>query len=126
MPVNIYFDQSFHSERLAQVANPFGGYGDTWTDSVTFKGCLRPLTGDKQLSADRQTIVATHRLYCPIIDLAVNDRVVDSAGRVYRIVGVIDSMSAGGYLTADLLFSEHDQDAEPEPEEEAGEESGGI
>ena len=40
---------------------------------------------------------------------------VDSAGRVYRIVGVIDSMSAGGYLTADLLFSEHDRDAEPEP-----------
>lgn len=126
MPVEIYFAQTFKRERLETTVNEIGGTESAWNDKLEFTGRLRPLTGDKQLSADRQTIVATHRLYCPVLDIIPKDRIVDSAGNIYRVVGIVDTMSAGEFLTCDLFYSEHDQDAEPEPEEEAGEENGGI
>lgn len=128
MPVDIYMNEKLTRQRLTTSVNRIGGTGETWGDDLDFYGRIRPLSAEKRLSADRQTIACTHKLYCSVIDITAKDRVTDGAGNFYRVIGVIDSMSEGEFLTCELLFIEHDQeteDKEPDPEPgEGGEENG--
>ena len=118
MPIDLYFTDKLKRQRLTVTQSRIGTSSESWNTPLEFYGRLRPLTGDKQLSADRQTIVRTHLLYMPVLDITEKDRVVDESGSVYRVIKVINPMGEDEFLTCELFQTEHDQDYEPEEEEE--------
>ena len=89
-------------ERYGETGGGFGGPSQVWNTHLEIDGCLRPLSGDTRISADKETLFATHRFYCDVADIKETDRYVDPDGEVYRIKFVADVMNMGNHLQIDL------------------------
>ena len=88
--------------RKTKVPNGMGGQSETWSLFKTIDGCIRPLQGDERLSADKKTVIATHRLYCDYdSSILQTDRVVDS-GKEYEIRYINDPMQMHQFLQIDM------------------------
>jgi SPP1 family predicted phage head-tail adaptor len=91
-------------QRSTTVPNGIGGFVTTWTDHLAIKGKMRPLSGKEQLSADKQTIFATHKLYCALADITEIDRVVFD-GDIFEIKNIPqDVMNMHNHYEIDLEF----------------------
>ena len=79
-------------ERYTSTYNDFGEEVKTWTTHLTIQGRLRPLNGTERFSADKETLFATHRLYCFPADIKETDR-VKYDNKYYNIKFVSDVMN---------------------------------
>ncbi len=84
----------------------FGGQAHTWEEKLTFSARLRPLSGDKRLSADKLTEMATHKLYSDVLEFSVYDRYVDPDGRKYRITYIGNVMNMNNHMETELQYVE--------------------
>ena len=91
--------------RYTETSSGFGGSTGAWATHLTVDGCLRPLSGDKRLSADKSTVYASHRFYTDVADIRESDRYQDPDGNNYIIKFIADPMSMGNHLQIDLELS---------------------
>ena len=89
-------------ERYTKTGGGFGGPEYQWSTHLTVDGRLRPLAGDKRLSADKETLYASHKFYTDVADIKDTDRYKDPEGNLYTIKFVSDPMNMGNHLEIDL------------------------
>lgn len=119
MPIDLYFTDKLKRQRLTVTQSRIGTSSESWNTPLEFYGKIIPAAGSKGLSADRLTVIFSHMLFCPVLDITAKDRIVDAAGNVYRVVKPpVNPNYEDDHLEVELLLSEHDQDYEPEEEEE--------
>ena len=100
--INRLFEPGHVIERKTHKKNDIGGWKEEWTTHALVVGLIRPLSGQERLSADKHTLVATHKFYCSPIDIKEGDRLIKD-DRVFDVVFVKDPMSMGHHLEVDLL-----------------------
>jgi SPP1 family predicted phage head-tail adaptor len=99
-----YYTDDVVIQRKAQVSNGIGGFETTWNTHLTIKGKMRPLSGKEQLSADKMTVFATHKLYCALADITEMDRVLFD-GDIYEIKSTPkDVMNMHNHYEIDLEY----------------------
>ena len=99
-----FFTEDYIVERNTPISNGMGGYKDAWATHLVIKAKIRPLTETEKYAADKLTLYATHKLYCKIIDIKEEDRVVDLDGNIYLVKGVINPMKFNNHLQVDLEY----------------------
>lgn len=117
MSIENYFTQNFTRERLT-VSREGIKITETWNTPLEFKGLLNQLSGNKRLSADKLTVFATHKLYCPILDIKPKDRIKDDTGIIYEIKSVRNPMNMDKYMILELEEKGYNIDEEDVKEEE--------
>ncbi len=106
--IQVYFTEAFTRQRLSTTLNQFNSYEETWEAGTAFMGRKRPLTGDVRLSADKQTVYATDKIYCLPFDITEKDRIKDSQGNIYYIKEIINPMSMNHHLAIVVMKSDRD------------------
>jgi len=72
-------------QRVTVTEDDYGGVVETWADHLIVSGKLWELSGDKKLSADKETIFSTHKFATGIADIKDTDRYVDLDAKEYEI-----------------------------------------
>ncbi len=62
--VDRYFEPGWVVYVKTETQDGYGGLVVSYTSSSVVEGRMRPLSGDKRLSADKVDAFATHRFYC--------------------------------------------------------------
>lgn len=101
MSIETYYESGIVIQRKTSVSNGLGGMVDSWSTHLTIDGRIRPLSGNEKISADKNTLYVTHRLYCSILDITEKDRVLFN-GVKYEVKFVANPMNFGRYLMVDL------------------------
>ena len=83
--VNRFYTSEHKIQRVIVTEDAYGGITKTWTDHLTVDGKRWALSGDKKLSADKETIFSTHKFATDIADIKETDRYVDTEGNAYEI-----------------------------------------
>ena len=79
--------------------NDIGGFIDDWQQILCINGRIRPLSGNEREAAGKQTLFASHKLYCDILDINEKDRIHDAADdQTYEVKFVSDPMHMGNHL----------------------------
>jgi len=92
-------------KRYASVSDGMGGFTNTYSTSSTISGHIRTMSGEERMSADKQTLYATNRLYCDSADITEKDRVVDGS-TTYEVKFVdpkLDLDNTVRFMQVDLL-----------------------
>ena len=85
-------------ERNTPINNGMGGFIDNWQVHLNIDALIRPLSGKEQLTADKKTLHADHKMYCDVLDILETDRVIDENGNIYDIKFVANPMNFGNHL----------------------------
>jgi len=101
MSIEKFFTTGITVQRRTITRDAAGGTIETWADHLSISGRIRQLSGDDRLSADKDTVFATHRMYCMLADIVETDRVVFS-GITYAIKFIENPMLYGRFLQIDL------------------------
>ena len=103
-----YFTQDATVVRKGLRETDMGQFAELPADQATIKGRLQPLSGNEQLSADRLTVVRTHRFFTAFgADVLASDQ-LRIAGTLYAVTNnPKDPMSMGQFLEIDLLEGGH-------------------
>lgn len=96
-----YMTQTFEIQQVAMsISTDTGENVETWSTRTSIKGRLRPLSQYETYLQNRNTVVATHRLYSTYA-VSVYDRVY-YGGNYYSVTGVIDPMTMTRFYQIDL------------------------
>lgn len=96
-----YITQTFEIQQVAMsISTDTGENVETWTTRASIKGRLRPLSNYEQYIQNRETVIATHRLYSTYA-VSVYDRVY-YGGNYYSVTGVINPMTFDRFYQIDL------------------------
>ena len=115
---NLVDDKSFESllvdtftpQTYAQTTDGQGGYTKAWTSGSTFEGRLSKLSVSEVMAQDKETAVATHKVYClTSVDVDPEDRII-LGSRTFLVVGVQrpSNLTTDGHL--EILVREIDYD----------------
>ena len=86
--INRFYTSGHKIQRYAAVGqDSYGGTTYDWEPHLTVEGKLWQLSGDKKLSADKDTIFSTHKFATDIADIKETDRYKDPSGKIYEIKG---------------------------------------
>lgn len=105
MAIERFFTGGHKIEKMTTEQGPRGGVEKTWkTHLADIDGKLWPLSGDRRLSADKQTYFADHRFITGPADITEKHRYQDPDGNVYRIKAVNPRKrpDGSGHLEIDL------------------------
>ena len=91
--------ETFTPQTLTETTDTQGGVVNTWADGTAFRGRLSSLSINERMSQDKQTVFASHKLYCnnQTITEAYRIRNSDST-RYFQIKGVINPSNASDHL----------------------------
>jgi len=91
--------ETFYPQTITEVADGQGGTTTSYADGIAFRGRLSSLPIDERMSQDKQTVFASHKLYCnnQTITEAYRIRNSDST-RYFQIKGVINPSNANDHL----------------------------
>ena len=95
-----HLTQTMTWQKAAQSTNAIGEEITTYPVTETFRGRLRPMTGNMKETDSRKVQFFTHRIYAPILDIKPNDRILYDS-QVYKVVYVSNVMSFGRFLQID-------------------------
>jgi len=97
-----WFTETWEVYRLSVVDDSWGNPIETWSLSHEVMGRFRPLTGERRLSADRQTEFADAKFYCANdADIITGDRLVGN-GQTYDVKIPLNLMSMDEFLQVEL------------------------
>ncbi len=108
MVIARYYEPGWKRNRRTYADTAIGGREVASTVTVATDGRMRPLSGQQRLSADKQTLYASHRFYCPVFDVVQGDELESPGGVGYRVVFVKDVMSMDRHLEVDCELVGHD------------------
>jgi len=78
----------FTPQTYTETSDSQGGFTKAWADGTTFEGRLSRLTADEKLLLDKETEIATHKVYClTTVDVDPEDRIV-LGSRTFLVTGV--------------------------------------
>ena len=100
--INRFYTSGHKIQRVTVTQDSYGGVVETWADHLTVAGKLWELSGDKKLSADKETIFSTHKFATAIADIKDTDRYVDPDGNAYEIKALAIRKRPGGTGHAEL------------------------
>ena len=102
--INRFFTSGHKIQRVTVTQDSYGGTVNTWADHLTVAGKLWELSGDKKLSADKETIFSTHKFATAIADIKDTDRYVDPDGNAYEIKALAERkrQDGSGHIELDL------------------------
>ena len=83
--ISRFFTSGHKIQRVTVTQDNYGGVVETWADHLTVSGKKWALSGDKKLSADKETIFADYKFATAIADIKETDRYVDPDGNAYEI-----------------------------------------
>ena len=83
--INRFYTSGHKIQRVTITYGAYGGIVETWTDHLTVAGKKWALSGDKKLSADKETVFSTHKFATAIADIKDIDRYIDPDGSAYEI-----------------------------------------
>jgi len=91
-------------QRVTVTEDDYGGVVETWTDHLTVDGKRWALSGDKKLSADKETIFADYKFATAIADIKTTDRYADPEGNAYEIkfIATRTRSDGTGHIQLDL------------------------
>lgn len=96
-----YFNQTFEVQQVTMsVSTNTGENIETWSTKASIRGRLRPLSMYEQYLQNRNTSIATHRLYSTY-EPETYDRIY-YAGDTYLITGIINPMTFNRFYQIDL------------------------
>ncbi len=100
---------SFTPYTLTVTDDGMGGFTQTWSAGTAFQGRLSILRADERLSADKTTVIATHKLFCDSdVTLAEQSRVIYST-RTFEVKAVqLPSNLTGGIGHLEVTLMEID------------------
>ena len=115
---NLVDDKSFESllvdtftpQTYAQTTDGQGGHTKAWTSGSTFEGRLSKLSVSEVMAQDKETAIATHKVYClTSVDVDPEDRII-LGSRTFIVVGVQrpSNLTTDGHL--EILVREIDYD----------------
>ncbi len=82
--------ESFTPQTLTETSDSQGGVVNTWADGTAFRGRLSGLPVDERMSQDKQTVFASHKIYCDVITLDEAQRIRNSdSTRYFQIKGIV-------------------------------------
>ncbi len=92
--------ESFTPQTLTETSDSQGGTTQTWADGTAFRGRLSGLPVDERMSQDKQTVFASHKIYCDVITLGEAQRIRNSdSTRYFQIKGIVQpSNLSNGHL----------------------------
>ena len=91
--------QEFYPQTLTETTDTQGSVVNTWTDGTAFRGRLSSLPIDERMSQDKQTVFASHKLYCNAFVLIESQRIRNSdSTRYFQIKGVVNPSNASDHL----------------------------
>ncbi len=97
-----WFTETWEVYRLTTEDDSWGNPVEEWNLSHEVMGRFRPLSGERKLSADKQTEFADAKFYCAIdADIETGDRLVGN-GQTYDVKIPQDPMSMGRFLQVEL------------------------
>ena len=102
--INGFFTSGHKIQRVTVTTDSYGGTINTWADHLTVKGKRWALSGDKKLSADKETIFADYKFATAIADIKTTDRYVDPEGNAYEIkfIATRTRSDGTGHIQLDL------------------------
>ena len=109
MVIGRYYEAGWKVRTTTYTDTDIGGREVDSTTDVTVAGRMRPLSGDERLSADKQTLYATHRFYTDPVTVGQDDNIISPDGDLYRVVFVKDVMTMGRHLEIDCEWVGHDE-----------------
>ncbi|SNR95508.1 phage head-tail adaptor, putative, SPP1 family [Anaerovirgula multivorans] len=89
-------------ERFQTVLDEWGNPTKDYGPHITIQGRIRQLNTDERISADKETVFTTHRLYCFPADIKATDRMTYK-GKTYEVKGEPnDVMNFGRLMQIEL------------------------
>ena len=81
---------TFTPQTVANTADGMGGVTEAWSDGTAFKGRLSSLSADERMRQDKETVMATYKIYSAVQTLDEVARIRNSdSTRYFEITGVI-------------------------------------
>lgn len=99
--VEVFYESGWELWRWTEETDDYGGVTEDWALQQTIDGRLRPLSGDKKLSAEKDTIFATHKFYCEPTDIKPGDQ-IRKDDVVYKVKFAPDIMDFGLLMQVEL------------------------
>lgn len=98
------FNETFYPQTLAETTDGQGGVTQAWSDGTAFRGRLSSLSADERMSQDKQTVYATHKLFCDNQTITEAYRIRNSdSTRYFAIKGIINPSNSNHHLELTLL-----------------------
>ena len=79
---------TFTAQRPIETSDSMGGYVTTWASHFEFKGRLSGLSINESMSADRQAVYGTHKIYSEIYDEITPQWRIKLGDRIFEIIGI--------------------------------------
>lgn len=101
---------TFTPQTATETSDSQGGFTTVWTDGTDFEGRLSRLSVSERMAQDKETAIATHKLYClTAVDSDPDDR-IKLGTRIFEVVGVQrpSNLTTDGHL--EILVREIDYD----------------
>lgn len=91
--------ETFYPQTLTETADGQGGAVTTWADGTGFRGRLSSLPINEGMSADKTTVIASHKLFCNNQTITEAQRVRNSdSSRYFQIKGVVNPSNISNHL----------------------------
>jgi len=101
---------TFTPQTATETTDDQGGYTKAWVDGTDFEGRLSQLSVSERMAQDKETAIASHKIFCGTdVDVDPDDRIVLGT-RVFIVVGVQrpSNLTTEGHL--EVLVKEIDYD----------------
>lgn len=92
-----YFEPGIVVERYTEGTDELGNPTKAWSHHLDIVGRIDALLGNEQQIAGSPTVVVTHMLFCPVVDIVERDRVMYQ-GRTYEVKFVDNPMNYNCFL----------------------------
>lgn len=102
--------QTFTPQTPTRTTDSQGGSTIAYIDGTDFEGRLSRLQGNEKMSSDKETAMATHKVYCLTdVDVDPEDRIV-LGSRTFLVLNVLrpSNLTTDGHL--EILVRENDYD----------------
>ena len=102
--------ETFTPQTVTRTTDDQGGYTTSWTDGTDFEGRLSKLTVQERVAQDKETALATHKVYClTSVDVDPDDQITLGT-RTFIVVGVQrpSNLKTNGHL--EIMVREVDYD----------------
>lgn len=102
--------ETFTPQTYVETTDDQGGVTEAWTDGTTFEGRLSRLKANEMLLQDKETAIATHKIYClTSVDVDPEDRVT-LGSRTFLVAGVQrpSNLTTDGHLEIPVRELDYD------------------
>ena len=102
--------ETFTPQTANEVSDSQGGYATVWVDGTDFEGRLSRLAASERMAQDKETAVATHKIYCGTsVDVDPDDQIVIGS-RTFQVIGVLrpSNLTTDGHLEINVREIDYD------------------